>query len=207
MDSSFEHDNSRSEAPSTCDHWTDEEEIIEVGDVAILENVQTNVECGVVAYDATLVTDCAPMEVVESTATVVVENNIQDNIQEEIEVEYEEMSQDEQPQVTPMASFEVTSKEVRLRLIGYSGETPSIRKSTRKRWAKKNAHTSDILEIVDVRDAQDHKYGSDFLVRNGDSLSWIYEDDLSKTDRGCEAMEMLDPKKRRPIRKKRRSRK
>ena len=97
MAASADDDDMRSEAPSTCGHWTasddedEEEEVVVVGDVAtILPNENVNkidvCESGVGHVYET--------EKVEEHETIEVESKAVDNgIAYEIEVEYEEMPQ------------------------------------------------------------------------------------------------------------------
>lgn len=114
MATSAEDDDMRSEAPSTCGHWTasddedEEEEVVVVGDVATLlshENVkQVDVcESDVMAYETTLQQEHEAIEV-ESKA-------VDTGIAYEIEVEYEEMPQAQEAQdvVVPPSGGSVES--------------------------------------------------------------------------------------------------
>ena len=75
----------------------------------------------------------------------------------------------------------------------YASDTSSdstLRKSKRKR---KHVDTkpSGVFEIKKQRKAQGHEHGTDFLVFDGHSLRWIYEDVLTASDRGLDALEKL----------------
>ena len=115
MAASAEDDDMRSEAPSTCGHWTasddedEEEEVVVVGDVATLLSHDENVkqvdvcESDVMAYETTLQQEHEAIEV-ESKA-------VDTGIAHEIDVEYEEMPQAQEAQdvVVPPSGGSVES--------------------------------------------------------------------------------------------------
>lgn len=109
------------------------------------------------------------------------------------------------PEAQQPAEDKEPFKAVRLRLKSVDlpeelGDAPiqPTRKSGRNgKRRMQMGDASGVLEIIGLRDAEDHKHGSDFLVKDGDSSSWIYEDFLRETDRGCEAMEIFDKKRSR----------
>lgn len=273
MATSADDDAARSEAPSTCGHWTasddeDEEEVVEVGDVATLlpnENVQQVDVCeSGVPYEL----EDDP-EAVEVESEVVVANT---GIAEEIEVDYEEMPQAAEAQdvvvpptrvlpscqtmlvqivlremtvktltkelvdenrdkakelmhelanalgvklvpkpLPPQPQEDVVEEQyetVRIRFKDNSSHASgsstasdtTVRKSTRNGKKRMVLDTpSDDLEIIGQRATIEHDFGSDFLVKKHDKPDswWVYEDELRNSDRGCEAMEVFDKKRRR----------
>lgn len=98
----------------------------------------------------------------------------------------------------PTQPVDVDYKSVRLILTSESSVVR--RKSTRN--GKKRTVTdvsSGVLKIIKQRaTTHQNECGSDFLVvEDGMPDLWIYEDDLRDTDRGCEAFEVFDKKRRR----------
>lgn len=206
MAASADDDDMRSEAPSTCGHWTasddeDEEEVVVVGDVATLlpnENVNK--------------IDVCESGVWHMYETIEVESKAVDTgIAYEIEVEYEEMPQAQEAQdvVVPPSGG---SEEVRIRLKDSSSHPSSssaisgsstvtdktIRKSTRhgKKRMVLDSEALEIDEVLDQRETILHKFGFDFLVKKNDKPKpwWVHEDDLRESHTGCEAWEVFDKK-------------
>lgn len=73
----------------------------------------------------------------------------------------------------------------------------TVRKSTRN-GKKRMCWTppSDALQIIGQRATILHHLGTDFLIKKHDKPDswWVHEDELMKTDCGCEAMEVYDKK-------------
>ena len=137
MSTSVDGGDTLSEAPSTCSHWTasddEEEEVIEVGDVAILlpnENCDVSNENGKpgesgMPYETSLVQEHEVIIEVES-------NEVSPDIAEEIEVECEDMEKNVEKNVEKDEQYEKVHMRFKDSFTHASkASDATVRKSTR----------------------------------------------------------------------------